>query len=139
MLENIVPFISAHPILVALFVGLVAVFIYSELQRGGKSITPQEVINLMNRDNALVIDVRSSESYRAGHITGSENITLEQIEGEIGRLKLLEGRPIVMVCDMNNTAGLAGRKLLAAGIKPVFRLSGGLDGWRSVNLPLVKG
>lgn len=139
MVEKLALFVSEHFILVALFVVLVAFFIYTELQRGGKSISPQEVINLINRENALVIDVRSGESFRAGHISGSENLTLEQLDGELARLKALESRPIVVVCDMNNTAGTAGRKLLSAGIEPVYRLSGGLDGWRGASLPLVKG
>ena len=43
-------------------------------KKGGRKITPQNLISLANDDNAFVIDLRDSEQFQSGHITGSINI-----------------------------------------------------------------
>lgn len=139
MLDKIFLFAGEHFFLVTTFIVLLGVFFYTETQRGGEALTPQGVSSLVNRENALLIDVRSGDKFREGHIHGSENVPLEQLEDEVERLKKLHDRPIILACELGNQANSGGVKLLKAGIKPVYRLKGGIEAWKGEKLPLVKG
>lgn len=139
MLDNVILFAQNHMYLVAAFVALIGLFFYFEAQKGGKSLSPQEVSNLINREEAMVIDIRNNEQFRKGHIHGAENVAADDIEGEFARLKALQGKPIILVCELGNQASSAGKKLMSEGIAPVYRLKGGVDSWRMENLPLIKG
>ena len=57
------------PLLVTIFL-----LINASSKKGGRKITPQNLISLANDDNAFVIDLRDSEQFQSGHITGSINI-----------------------------------------------------------------
>src|SRR3546814_9523091 len=103
------------------------------------AVSPQQVSNLINKDDALVIDLRSGEAFRKGHIHGSENVPEDKFDGELVRLGKLAGRPIILVCELGSQSAAAGRKLMAKKVKPVYRLKGGLDAWLGSNLPVVKG
>lgn len=138
MLDKIFLFAGEHFVLVATFIILVGIFFYTESLRGGEAISPQQVSNLVNREEALVIDLRSGDAFRKGHIHGSENVPEDKFDGELARLEKLE-RPIVLVCELGSQAGAAGRKLMARKVKSVYRLKGGIDAWAGDRLPLVKG
>lgn len=139
MLDRMFVFAAAHPALVVIFVVLVVLFVVLEMRRGGTGISSQQLSDLINREDALVLDVRNADLFRKGHIQGSENVPMEQFDAELERLAKLGDRPIVLVCELGNNAGVAGRKLLAKKLKRVYRLKGGLDAWLGERLPLVKG
>lgn len=139
MLDKMFIFAAAHPLLVVIFVVLVLLFVVLELRRGGIGISSQQLSDLINREDALVLDVRNADLFRKGHIHGSENVPIENFDAELERLVKLGDRPIVLVCELGNNAGTAGRKLMAKKLKRVYRLKGGLDAWMGNRLPLVKG
>ena len=139
MLDKIFLFAGEHFVLVATFIVLVGIFFYTESLRGGEAVSPQQVSHLVNRAEALVIDLRSGDAFRKGHIHGSENVPEDKFDGELARLEKLEGRPIILVCELGSQSAAAGRKLMARKVKPVYRLKGGIDAWVGDRLPLVKG
>ena len=55
-MDQVFEFIGNHPILVAAFVILLVLFIRNETRRGGRSVTAQQLVDLVNRENALVLD-----------------------------------------------------------------------------------
>lgn len=138
MLNNLFLFAGEHYYLVAGFIVLVGLFIYNESLRGGGQVSPQQLSNLINTENALVIDLRSPDDFNRGHIHGSENVPNDQLDSDIGRLEKIEGRPIVLACELGSQSTAAGRKLMAKNIKSVYRLKGGLDAWKANHFPLVK-
>lgn len=133
-----IDFVTSHYALVGLMVALFVAFVITELQRSGKSVSPQSLTALVNSHNALVIDVRDPAEFKQGHITGSENVPYSRIGERAAELKKDLDRPIVIVCKMGQVAGSAVQQLKAAGLTQVYKLDGGISGWKSASLPLVK-
>jgi rhodanese-related sulfurtransferase len=56
-----------------------------------------EFKKLYDAQAAVVVDVRGSEAYEAGHIPGAMNVPLEDVERRSGELKKLS-KPILLYC-----------------------------------------
>ncbi|MCL4722111.1 MAG: rhodanese-like domain-containing protein, partial [Gammaproteobacteria bacterium] len=132
-------FIANHGLLSGLFVFLLAMLIAGEIRRGGRGIPPALVGSLVNRENAVVLDIRADSDFRAGHIPASIGIPLDQVQSRVGELERYKGRPVVVVCNMGNSTGPAVQALAKAGHETVYRLEGGITAWRGENLPVVRG
>ena len=138
-MQQFFEFIGNHPFLVGAFVLLLVLFIRNETRRGGRSVTPQELVDMVNRQNAVVVDIRERKEYQAGHIVDAVNVPYSALEGRLDELKRYRERPLVVACKMGQTAGAAGTLLRKQGFDNVSRLTGGMAEWRNQNLPVVKG
>lgn len=137
-MDHIPEFLARHWQLASAFVVLAVLLAYTESRRSGKSLAPSLVGSLVNRENAVLLDVRADSDFRAGHIAGSVNIPFAQFASRIGELEKYKGRPLVMVCNVGSSAGDAAKQLVKAGYEPVYCLSGGITAWRGENLPVVR-
>ena len=138
-MDQVIEFVGNHAILAGTFVILLALFVRNEMSRGGKSVSAQELVNLVNRQNALVLDVRDAREFADGHIVDAVNIPHAAVASRLSELESHKGRPVAVVCKMGQHAGSAGTALRKAGFDPVIRLTGGMTEWRNQNLPVVKG
>ena len=138
-MEQLFEFVGNHYILVGAFVLIFALFVRNEVVRGGRSVSAQELVNLVNRDGAVVIDVRDAHEYGQGHIVDAINVPHAALAGRLGELKKYKEKPIVLACKMGQHSGSAGTTLRKAGFQNVSRLRGGVAEWRNQNLPVVKG
>lgn len=138
-MDKFIEFATNHPLLVALFVGLWLLFFLMESKRGGRSVSAQIVTNLVNRHNGLVVDLRNGDDFREGHIPGSTNLPMDKLADHIEKIKTHQDKPVVLVCNMGTNANAAGRQLKEQGFTQVYRLAGGMQSWRSDNLPVAKG
>lgn len=108
------------------------------MRRGGRSVSAQQLVDLVNRENALVLDVRDRKEYEAGHIVHAVNIPFASLNGRLDELKKHKERAIVIACKMGQHSGTAGTLLRKNGFQNVVRLTGGLAEWRNQSLPVVK-
>ena len=138
-MEKLFAFISNHPFLVGAFVIILVLFVRNEIRRSGKQVTAQELVNLMNRDQALIVDVRDPNDFSQGHIVNSMNIPFAALARRIDELEKFKEKPLVIACKMGQQSGAAGTMLRKAGFQNVARLRGGLTEWRSLNMPVVRG
>jgi rhodanese-related sulfurtransferase len=138
-MDQVIEFIGNHAILAGTFAILLALFVRNEMGRGGRTVTSQELVNLVNRENALVLDVRDAREFADGHIVDSVNIPHAAVASRVSELERYKGRPVAIVCKMGQHAGSAGTVLRREGFEPVMRLTGGMTEWRNQNLPVVKG
>ena len=138
-MDQAIEFIGNHAILVGTFAVLLALFIRNEASRGGQTATAQELVNLVNRENALILDVRDAREFAEGHIVDALNIPHAAVASRLAELEKYKGRPVAIVCKMGQHAGSAGTILRKSGFEPVLRLTGGMTEWRNQNLPVVKG
>ena len=121
-------------------VPLIVVFILlirSNAVKGGKKITPQDLVGLTNQDAAKLIDLRSPNEFADGHITGSINIPYADIEDRLHEIKLQEGKSLVLICDSGSQSANAGEVLNKSGYQNTVILSGGIGAWKLDNLPLI--
>lgn len=101
------------------------------------AISPQEAVRLMNQ-GAVVIDLRPTEAFASGHVTGARQMSGEQILKAGDTLKKQKEK-IVLVYDDNGSLGASAvRQLAAQGFTKAFNLRGGITAWRAENLPLSK-
>lgn len=138
MVEQVFEFAGNHYILVGLFLFLLVAFIINEGKRGGAAISPSSLVTLVNREGAVIVDVRDGKEFSNGHIAGAVNMPVTSFDSRIVDLESYKGKPIVLVCKIGQHAGAAGRKLKAKGFENVRRLSGGMAEWTASNLPVVK-
>ena len=138
MVAQIFEFIGNHYILVSVFVFLLVAFIINEGKQGGAAITPGNLVKLVNREGAVIIDIRDNKEFGNGHIAGAMNLPFSALDSRIGELTPYKEKPIVLVCKMGQHAGSIGRKLKAQGFEDVRRLSGGMAEWGANSLPVVK-
>jgi len=137
--EQLFEYIGNHPILVGAFVLVFALFVRNEVVRGGRAVTPQELVNLVNRDGAVVIDVRDTNEFSQGHIVDAVNMPHGALASRLAELEKYKGKPVVVACKMGQHAGPVGTTLRKAGFENVSRLKGGISAWLNENLPVVKG
>lgn len=137
-MEQLFEFVANHPLLVGAFALLLALFVRNEVARGGRSVSAQELVNLVNRDGAVVIDVRDANEFSQGHIVDAINVPHVAISSRLGELEKYKQKPLVLACKMGQHAGAAGTVLRKAGFENVSRLKGGIAEWRNQNLPVVK-
>jgi rhodanese-related sulfurtransferase len=137
-MDRLLEFVINHYILVSAFFVLWAVFFSLESKRGGQSVSPQQATNMVNREDAQIVDLRDADEFRQGYVAGSLNIPMSQFADRIAELDKFKGKPVILVCKMGTSASLAGRQLRARGFDNVARMQGGIQGWRADNLPVVK-
>jgi rhodanese-related sulfurtransferase len=137
-MDQLFTFIGNHPFLVGTFVLLLVLFIRNETQRGGQSVSAQQLVDLVNRENALVLDVRDKKEFDVGHIVDAVNIPYTSLEARLSELAEHRSRPVVVACKMGQHSGAAGTLLRKNGFENVRRLTGGVTEWRNQNLPVVK-
>jgi len=116
---------------------VVILLIRSNAVKGGKKITPQDLVSLTNQDAAKLIDLRSPNEFADGHITGSINIPYADIEDRLHEIKLQEGKSLVLICDSGSQSANAGEVLNKSGYQNTVILSGGIGAWKLDNLPLI--
>jgi len=110
------------------------------LIRGGASgsLTAQGAVQLINRERAVVVDVREPDEFAAGHVTNSRNVPLDQLESKLPTTVKNKSLPVLLMCA---TGARAGRALAIAkklGYEQAQVIGGGLKGWKEANLPVEK-
>ena len=120
------------------FVSLLVLFIWNETKRSGKTIDSQQLVNMMNNQDALVLDIRDPGDYSEGHIPQAKNIPYTALQSRVRELDKFKEQPVVVACKMGQHSGMATGILRRAGFQNVAKLRGGLTEWRAQNMPVVK-
>lgn len=135
-------FAGRHPILSIALAGLTLALLWTEisrLTRGFKALRPAQLTALLNRDNALLVDLSPAGDFEKGHIAGAKNIAPSQFDPEHKALAKARDLPVV-VTDRTGQASLgAAARLRKAGFTQVYWLDGGVAAWQQADLPLVRG
>jgi rhodanese-related sulfurtransferase len=137
MTANIIIFLGQQWMLVGILLVLVFLFIQLEIKRGGETVSIHQLTTLVNRENAIVLDIREKTEFNEGHIVDAVHIPFAKLKERLPELDKFKDRPIVIVDKMGQFTGAAGKQLLDAGFNAT-RLDGGMTEWRGSNLPVVK-
>src|SRR5471030_1465739 len=142
-MQEITQFVSAHPMLCLAWAALlIAVIVTTFKSRFSKvnEISRGEAIRLINKEDAVIVDLRNRDDYRKGHIANALNLTSSEIKnGSLGELEKAKAKPVIVVCANGATSREPAEKLNKAGFDRVYVLKEGISGWSGENLPLVRG
>jgi len=123
-------------IVVALVSGGMLLWPYVRRVGAGAGVSTAQATQLINREDALVLDVRDPGEYGAGHILGAKNLPLSRIDAggsEIAAKR--KDKPVIVYCDTGNRAAKAASALRSQGFAKVVLLSGGLGACQQAGLP----
>lgn len=133
-------FIINNIFLVAIAVISGAMLLYPMLRSGagGPRVDATEATRLINREDALVVDVREPAEFANGRILGARNIPLSQLEARAADLQKHKTRPIILSCETGKRSDTAVSVLKAKGFERAVNLTGGLVAWKQAGLPVEK-
>lgn len=141
-MQEYIEFASNNPALSLAWVAIAGFLIYSfgtSAMSKVKSVNNQEATTLMNKENAIVVDVRAGEHYRKSHILNAINVPTADIEAnKLTMIEKYKNTPIIVMCDTGMSSGRAANRLSKMDFTTVYNLSGGMAAWQDANLPTVK-
>lgn len=105
---------------------------------GINQVSPLSVTQLVNRQSAIILDVRSLKEYTAAHIPDAVNIPLSEFAKQADKLDAYKGKPVIVSCRSGARAKSAAKKLGKQGFKEIYILSGGNLAWEKENLPMTR-
>lgn len=138
MIDQFFEFAQNHPLLVGAFLIVLAAWLGYEFMRGNHGVDCSEATALINREDGVIVDIRDAKDFKAGHIAGARNIPQSRLDERLAELDKFKDKPIVVVCKIGQSSGIAVAKLTKAGFARAAKLKGGMGQWQADNLPVVK-
>jgi rhodanese-related sulfurtransferase len=120
--------------------GLLFYFSYTKgwILANFNSISPKQAETLiLNHDNLTLLDVRTIEEYKSGHIRGAKLIPLNKLEANLDKLKADRDKKIIVYCRSGNRSVAASRILKKHGFVPL-NVKQGMVGLLGTELEVVK-
>jgi rhodanese-related sulfurtransferase len=139
-MAQLIEFAGNHLALVAALVAVIALLIQNLVTSGaGKdAVDPVGATDLINHQDAVVVDVRPAADFRTGHIINAINIPLGVFSEQISRIEKHKGRPVLVSCRSGAQSSGACRQLRKHGFEKVYNLHGGMLAWQNANLPVSR-
>jgi rhodanese-related sulfurtransferase len=140
-MDQILEFISNHPLLSGGFVAVLGLLIWTEIHRrlqNLQELSPAEVVARMNDPATVLIDVSPAADYNKGHILNARNVALSRIQNPDAEVQKLLKSPLVMVCKTGQTATQAAVALKKLGAGDVAVLKGGMARWLGDQYPVTR-
>ncbi len=134
-------FLQNHMILAGGFLAILLALVINEAlgrKFGFPKISTARAIQLINREDAHVVDVRSTADFKKGHILNALSFPLSTFDARATELDKYKEKPILLYCTLGNMASDAARRLKKRGYTQLFILQGGVNAWESASLPLTK-
>ncbi len=136
-MENFLLFAQEQFVLIISLGALIFLFVRAETAKGGEKLSCSQVVQEVNTEKAVLLDVRESKEFEAGHIVDSINIPHTKISDSLKKLEKYRLKKIIVVDKLGQHSGPVVKQLTEKGFT-VVRLGGGIGEWQQDNLPLVK-
>ena len=143
-MEQFFVFLQKTPMNIVLFGtvlvsgGLIIWPLIARVTRPGQEVESTQAVQLINRRDAVVVDVRPAADYKAGHITNARHIPEGDLDARMKELEKLKTRPIIVSCARGNRSAAVAAKLRKLGFQEVLSLRGGIAAWQQASLPVEK-
>ena len=137
-MEQLAEFVTNHWILVTLFI-VVSVALLTNIARSMGGVTPNQAVTMMNKNNAVVIDVRPEKDFKKGHIIGSKNFPVSTLQQMKGKLEKFKGAPVLVCCQSGSQSADSVKKIRELGVDNAQLIRGGIFAWEQEGLPLESG
>ena len=141
-MDQVIEFAGNNIVLAGVWVALVAMLIFSyvsSLTSSIKEVSTHDATLMINKEDAVVLDIRAQNEFKAGHILGARKIKPDALrEKNFNTLENSKDKPIIVVCAMGNQARGTANAMSKAGFSKVSVLKGGMNAWQSASLPISK-
>ena len=108
-------FLAQQWILALALLVVIIMLLLHESRKSGPSVSPQQAINLINREGGVFVDLRDAADFKQGHIVDAMHIPAAKLPARMAELEKYREKPIVLVCKM----------------------TGGMMEWSNLQLPVV--
>lgn len=125
-------------ILVAFVSGAMLLWPLVRRSAGGPWVDTLHATQMINREDALVLDVREPGEYSRGHILGAKNLPLRDLARRAAELDKHKARPLILCCETGSRSSGAISILKQRGFEKVYNLAGGFGAWQQAGLPVEK-
>jgi rhodanese-related sulfurtransferase len=125
-------------IVIAFVSGALLIWPMVRRSTGGPWVTAAQAVQLINKEDALVLDVREPGEYSAAHILNARNIPLKDLGARVKEIEKFKQKPVIIACESGNRSGTAVSVLKSQGFANVYNLSGGVGAWQQAGLPTEK-
>jgi len=136
-MDRLFEFVGNHWWLVGIWGAFLGALMWDNSRRSGQSVSASQATLMINKENAVVLDIRDKKDFSAGHLANAVNIPYANLANRMGELDTYKSRPIILVCKTGQTVSIAGKMLREKGFNTV-RLAGGMMEWNNQNLPVVR-
>lgn len=137
-MQQLIEFVTNHWVLVLALVVILGLLIHNLILGGKGSVDPVSATDLINRRDALMVDVRPAADFAKGHIINAVNIPMNGFKNQVSTLQKHKSKPIVVACRSGSQSSGACQQLRKEGFEEVYNLRGGILAWQSANLPLTR-
>lgn len=97
-------------------------------------VDPQDAVNLVEGEGAVLLDVREQEEWDAGHAPAARHVPMSTISGRAADIPT--DALVVCVCRSGGRSAAVTEALLNGGWNAV-NLEGGMQAWHAAGLPVV--
>lgn len=105
----------------------------------GNNVGPVEATQLINREDAVILDVREVDEFAAGHLPEARNIPAGKLADRVGELEKFKDKPLLVCCATGIRSNRACSELKKNGFPRIYSLAGGVDAWQAAGYPVKKG
>lgn len=138
LLDQIIEFLGNHWYLFLALVVILGLLAHNIIVGGKGSVEPLQATELINHQEAVVVDVRPAADFAKGHIINAVNVPMNGFKNQIATLVKHKSKPVIVNCRSGAQSAVACRQLRQAGFEQVFNLRGGIMAWEAASLPLTR-
>ena len=139
-MEPYLQFAANHIILFAALGAVLSLLIANEVHgnlTGGKRLSPQEAVRLINDREPLIVDLRPLAEYKRGHLMNAVSLPVARLDSDTGVLGSNKEKPVLVYCALGMNSVAAAEKLRKIGFAEVYPMRGGISDWTANNLPVT--
>lgn len=137
MLDQVIEFSANNALLVGALLVALALLLQNLLAGNKGNIDSVQATEMINHQDAVVIDVRPAADYAKGHIINAINIPAANLAKSLNQLQKHKDKPIIVNCRSGAQSSVARKQLIKEGFANVHNLKGGILSWQSENLPVT--
>ncbi|WP_395717612.1 rhodanese-like domain-containing protein [Prosthecobacter sp.] len=115
---------------------LMPAFVFAE--DPAKHVKADEAAKIIAEGKVAIIDVRTAEEFKDGHITGAQNIDIMAADFETQLTKLDKTQPTLVHCQAGGRSMRALKVFEKLGFTNLIHLDEGFGGWEAAGKPVEK-
>lgn len=137
-MQDIFTFAAHHWLIVGLTALALIWVLVEEARRqtgGGSNLSPQQVVQMINHDDAVIVDIRDPAAFDKSHIINAINVPQSDLEQNQAKFEKYRAKPLILVDAAGRGSVEAMAKLRKKGFDKLYLLAGGMSAWQAANMP----